>query len=147
MGCACPHFIKKNLYYYIERNPVNVVCSKEKRRFKRIEESIFILLQFGEREGLTLIKGFANNISAGGLMFETDRPIPCVKHFILEIYQPQGESQDEIISITTLAEVKWVKQIDTADRFDGSNKFKIGMEFIKIDDKARKTIADYVQTK
>lgn len=126
---------------------MEVVYSKEKRRFKRIEESIFILLQFRERKGLTLIKGFANNISAGGLMFETDRSMPCVKHFILEIYQPQGESQDEIISITTLAKVKWAKRIDTADRFDGSNKFKIGMEFIKIDDKARKMIADYVQTK
>lgn len=100
-----------------------------------------------QEENTNTIKGFTDNISAGGLMFETDRSMSRTKDFILEIYQPQRESQNDIISIATLAKVKWVKRIDTADRLEGANKFKIGMEFIKLNNRTRKIIANYVKIK
>ena len=83
---------------------------EERRRFSRLNQDIFILCQSMEEENKNIIKGFTNNISAGGLMFESDRYMLCTKCFVLELYQPQGESQNEIISISTLARVKWVKQ-------------------------------------
>lgn len=119
---------------------------KERRSFPRLNGRIFILRQLMEEKNINILKGFTNNISAGGLMFEAERPINCAERFILEIYQPQGESQDKIISVTVLANVKWIKEIHTSNEYEGLNKFKIGMEFINIDDKTRKIIAGYVRT-
>lgn len=124
---------------------MDILPVRERRRFPRIDKCIFIFCQLTQKENINTIKGFTDNISAGGLMFEADRSIPCTKHFILEIYQPQGESQDEIISLAALAKVKWVKPIDTVVRLEGSNKFQIGIEFINVDDKIRQIIANYVQ--
>lgn len=124
---------------------MDILPVRERRRFPRIDKRIFILCQSGEKPDTNIIKGFTKDISAGGLMFESDRPIPCAKHFILEIYHPQREPGDEIISLAALAKVKWVKRIDTAVRLEGSNKFQIGIEFINAGDKTRQIIANYVQ--
>lgn len=126
---------------------MDVIDIVERRKSPRLNERIFILYQSIERQGMDMIKGFTENISAGGLMFDTDRPIPRGDVAILEIYQPSPESSGELISIITMAEVRWVAPIDSIEKYEGMDKFKIGMEFIKPDDNNRKTIAKYVRAK
>ncbi len=96
---------------------------------------------------MNIIKRFTKNISAGGLMFESDGPLPRQDIFILDIYQPSIQSGQEFISITALAKVKWVTPIDFTKEYEGIDKFKVGMEFLKLDDRDRSTIAKYAQTK
>ena len=126
---------------------MNGVDIKERRKFPRLNERIFILCQSKEKPGMNTIKGFTKNISAGGLMFETDRPISKQDVFILEIYQPLRQSGQESISITTLAKAKWVTPINSIEKYEGIDRFKMGMEFVKLDDKDRKAIAKCVQAK
>ncbi len=120
---------------------------KERRRFPRLNEGVFFLYQFMEKKDMDIMKGFTNNISTGGLMFETDRPISAEDLFILEIYQPLRQFKEEIISISTAVKVRWVTQIDRSDKYEGSNKYRIGVEFVEIDKEERKTIAKYMQNK
>ena len=120
---------------------------KERRISSRLNERIFILCQSKEKPSMNIIKGFTKNISAGGLMFESDGPLPRQDIFILEIYQPSIQSGQEFISITTLAKVKWVTPIDLTQEYEGRDKFKVGMEFLKLDDRDRDTIAKYAQAK
>lgn len=120
---------------------------KELRTFSRLNDRIFILCRFRKKKDVDIIKGFTNDISAGGLMFETDRLIPPKDVLNLEIYQPLSQFTREIISIPILAKVKWVTEMNIADKYEGSNKYRMGVEFIKIDDRERKVIAEYVQDK
>ena len=120
---------------------------KEGRRFPRLNERIFILCRSKEKPSMNIIKRFTKNISAGGLMFESDGPLPRQDIFILDIYQPSIQSGQEFISITALAKVKWVTPIDFTKEYEGIDKFKVGMEFLKLDDRDRSTIAKYAQTK
>lgn len=124
---------------------MDIAYPKERRRFPRLNEYIFILCQFMEKEKMNIIKGFTANISAGGLMFETDRFISADCVFILEIYQPLGRSRREISAISTSAKVKWIMQIDNAEKYEGSNRYRIGVKFIDINDGDRKAITEYVQ--
>lgn len=119
---------------------------KEGRRFPRLNERIFILCQSKEKPGMNVVKGFTENISSGGLMFESGEPLPRQDTFILEICQPIQTGQ-EFISISALAKIKWVTPMDSAQEREGRNKFKVGMEFLKLDDRDRNTIAKYVQAK
>ena len=125
---------------------MDIAHLKERRRFSRLNERIFIFCRFMEEEDVDIIKGFANNVSAGGLMFEIERSIPPQTIFSLEIYQPLIQSKEEFISISASAKVKWATQIDSADKYGNSNKYRIGVEFVEIDDGERKTIAEYVQS-
>lgn len=96
---------------------------------------------------MNIIKGFTKNISAGGLMFESDGPLSRQDTFILEIYQPSIQSGQEFISITTLAKVRWAAPVDLTKEYEAIDKFKVGMEFLKFDDRDRNIIAKYVQAK
>ncbi|MBI4684546.1 MAG: PilZ domain-containing protein [Nitrospirae bacterium] len=120
---------------------------EERRRFSRLNNRIFILCRFRKKKNVDIIKGFTNDISPGGLMFETDRLIPPQGVLNLEIYQPLSQFSRGIISIPILAKVKWVTEMNIADKYKGSNKYRIGVEFAKIDARERKVIAEYVQDK
>ena len=118
---------------------------KEKRRFPRLNDRILIFSKTAE--SLEPVRDITKNISSSGLMFEPCRSISPQTIFDLEIYQPLRESKREFISISILAKVKWVTQINIPDKYEGSNKYRIGVEFIEIDDRERKWIAGYVQDK
>lgn len=120
---------------------------EERRRFRRLNDRIFILCQFMKNENVDIVKGFSNDISAGGLCFETDRVISPRAIFSLEIYQPLRQSKEELVTVFALAKVKWVRQTDIAGKYEGSNKYKIGVEFVEVDNRERKAIAKYVQEK
>lgn len=113
-----------------------------------MDERLFIHYQFvkdKESDTRDIIKEFTKNISAGGLMFEADSPIPAQSIFNLEIYQPLRNSKAEIISIPTLAKVKWIALIDNADEDKDSDRYRMGIEFVGVDIVDRNRIAEYVR--
>ena len=120
---------------------------EDRRRFRRVNDRIFILCQFMKKKYVDIIKGFSNDLSAGGLCFETDRFISPQAIFSLEIYQPLRQSKEELITVFALAKAKWVTQTDIAGKYEGSNKYIIGVEFVEVDNRERKAIAEYVQDK
>ncbi len=120
---------------------------QEQRKFPRIKEHIFVHGQSMKRKDTNIIKGFTNNISAGGLMFETDKRIFPPDVFNLEIYQPSRQWRRKLISIPILAKVKRVTKISPFNKQQGSNKYRVGVEFIEVDNSQRKAIAEYVKEK
>lgn len=71
-------------------------CLKEKRKFPRLNEPVFILCHCKQSE---MRKGITGNISRKGLMFDTDMPMSIQDSLFLEIYQPTEESKEEIIAL------------------------------------------------
>lgn len=116
----------------------------EKRKFPRFKDNIFILgkLRSSPTEEF---KAFTENISAGGLMLESERDISKEGQLELEIYQPMNCGKKKILSIPVLAKVIWIRQIEKDNFEKGENKYKIGIEFSEIKEEDRQRIAKYVE--
>lgn len=115
----------------------------ERRKFRRIETTIFCQLVQGRER----IESVSRDISGGGLMFEIDRFTPPLATFELEIYQPVDYRKSKIVSIFIFARVVWIKEIEESPKFEGSNKYVVGIEFIEIEEEDRTMIAKYVAEK
>ena len=116
----------------------------ERRRYLRLKDNILI---FGNLMSSPLgkFKAFTNDISAGGLMFESERGISKERELELEIYQPTDRHKYMLFSITVLAKIIWIRKIAKENFDPGENKYRIGMEFSKIKDEDRQRIAKYVE--
>lgn len=116
----------------------------ERRKFSRFRDKIFIFgnLRLSPTEEF---KAVTENISADGLMFETERDISGESELELEIYQPMDCDKRVIFSIPILAEVKWTRKIEKDNFEDGENKYRAGIEFSEIKEEDRKIIANYVE--
>ena len=116
----------------------------EGRIFPRLKDNIFILgcLKSSPTEEF---KAITNNISAGGIMFETERNISKDSELELEIYQPMDSDKRIIFSILVLAKVKWIRQIEKDNFQQGENKYRVGIEFSKIEEEDRQKIINYVE--
>jgi len=147
MGGTCSIITRRRLAYRNKGITMGTVRTGKRRRFCRLNDHIFILCQLMEKENVRIVKAFTRNISAGGLCFETEQPIPARTVLSLEIYQPLRKSEGRILSIPAQAKVKWVISNDTATRYQGSNKYRLGVEFVKIGGRERKEIAGYVKDK
>lgn len=124
---------------------MGIVRTEERRRFRRLNGRIFVLCQLMEKEVGRIIKTFTRDISGGGLCFETEQLILAGTMLGLEIYQPLSESREKYISISALGKVKWVTGINITKRDVGSNKYRVGVEFVKVGGKERKEIIGYVK--
>lgn len=118
----------------------------ERRKFSRFRDNIFV---FGNLRSSPTekFKAFTEDISAGGLMFETERDVPKMSEFELEIYQPMDCEKGVIFSISLLAKVKWTRIIEKDNFEQGENKHRVGIEFSEIKEEDRKIIAKYVERK
>lgn len=118
----------------------------ERRKFSRFRDNIFI---FGNLRSSPTekFKAFTEDISAGGLMFETERDVPKMSELELEIYQPLDCEKRVIFSISLLAKVKWTRIIEKDNFQQGENKHRVGIEFSELKEEDRKIIAKYVERK
>ena len=127
--------------------PFNV----EKRKFPRIEDAIFFLHNFSTNAinlSLSSIQGFkahTRNISAEGLMFETETNIfEKSDEFEIELYQPLYYRKPIIFCMPVLAKVIWMIKIEK-DHFEiGENQYRTGIQFLKIKEQDRQRIINYV---
>jgi c-di-GMP-binding flagellar brake protein YcgR len=113
----------------------------ESRRYPRLKDNILI---FGNLMS-SPFKAFTQDISVGGLMFESERNISKERQLEIEIYQPADPHKHMIFSIAVLAKIIWVKKIVKENFEPGENKYRIGMEFSKIKDEDRHRIAEYIE--
>lgn len=116
----------------------------EKRKFPRLKENIFILgnLRSSHPEEF---KAITKDISAGGLMFETETDISKDTKVELEIYQPMNRDKTMIFCIPVLGKVRWVREIDKNYFERGENKYRVGVEFLGIKEEDRNIITNCVE--
>ena len=116
----------------------------ERRRFPRLKDNIFI---FGNLRSSPAeeFKAIAEDISAGGLMFQTEGNIFEENELQLEVYQPINRDKIIIFSVPILAKVKWTTKIEKNNFEDGENKYRVGIEFSKIEEEDRQKIINYVE--
>lgn len=115
----------------------------ERRRFSRFKDNIFI---FGNLRlnPIEEFKALTNDISAGGLMLETERDISEESELELQIYQPMDSDKRVIFSIPVLGKVKWTTKIEKNNFEDGENKYRVGIEFSEIKEEDRQRVAKFI---
>ncbi|MBI4655091.1 MAG: PilZ domain-containing protein [Nitrospirae bacterium] len=122
---------------------INDIPILERRKSPRLEDNIFVFNESGF-SSTGKFKAVTKNISAGGLMFETEGKIPVEKELKFEIYQPTKSSKDVIFSLPVLAKVIWTKRTEKDNFEQGENRYMIGAKFIEIKEEDRQRIAKYV---
>lgn len=118
----------------------------ERRKITRFKDKVFIFGNLRQNSAEEL-KAFSEDISAGGLMFETEKDISGQSKLELEMYQPMDYGKRMIFSIPILAKVSWVRRIEKKIFEQGENKYRVGIEFLEIKEEDRKIIATYVERK
>ena len=123
----------------------------ERRTFPRIEDNIFIFINLSPSSNNLNItstrrfKSFTKNISAGGLMFDTEESIVEEgKGLEMEIYHPLKPDKTLVYSMSVLANEIWIKKIEKEHFKNGENKYQVGVEFLEIREQDRKRIIKYV---
>ncbi len=124
----------------------NRISSLEKRKFPRLKDKVFI---FGNLRlnPIEEFKALTKDISAGGLMFGTERDIHKGCQLEIEVYHPINRDKIIIFSVPVLAKVVWIREIEKDNFEEGENRYKIGVQFTEIKEEDRKIIATYIQTR
>jgi c-di-GMP-binding flagellar brake protein YcgR len=117
--------------------------SLERRRYSRLRDNVFIFGNVMTNSG-DEFKAFTQNISVGGLMFETERDISQESELELEIYQPMESDKRVIFSIFVRAKVIWAEKRGKGNFEQGENRYRIGIEFSEIKDEDRQIVIKYV---
>ncbi len=118
---------------------------QERRKFSRIEDNIFIFCKF--KPDYRTTEWITKDISEMGLRFESDKFVSPSTFIEMEIYQPLDYFKSKIVSIYTLANVVWVKEIRKGGRYKGSNRYIGGAKFTKISKQDRGIIVNYMKEK
>lgn len=116
----------------------------EKRRFSRLKDNIFALCHLSSDSGVEEFKVITEDISAGGLMFETEISIPQESRLNLEIYQPVNRDKTMIFCIPVFTKVAWVREIDKDNFESGENRYRAGIEFLEIKEEDKNRILEYI---
>ncbi|MFC1592596.1 PilZ domain-containing protein [Candidatus Omnitrophota bacterium] len=115
----------------------------ERRKSPRLEDNIFVSYD----SGLRSCRFIAQNISLGGLMFESEKRISPGNNLVLEIYQPINQFRSLIFVISVKARVAWVKKIKQSFFEIGENKYKVGIEFIELQEEYKSKMLGYIREK
>lgn len=121
----------------------NKYTGLEKRKYRRLQNNIFISGNLRSTPSGEF-KAFTKDISAGGLMFETDRSIPQDEILDIELYQPVDCLKSVIFSISAKVKVIWAGKIKESS-FEGENKYKVGLQFSEIKEEDRQKIVKFVE--
>ncbi|MBI4684547.1 MAG: PilZ domain-containing protein [Nitrospirae bacterium] len=123
----------------------------ERRKFPRLKifSPIFYRLKTGD--SFRPLRAICQSIGGGGLMFETEKPLPIESRLYLEIYQPSAKYKDLIFSLSTQAKVIWVSPVRKLglallkSLSNGVNKYQIGVKFTEIEKEDKDRIIEYVE--
>ena len=110
---------------------------KERRKFPRIQDSIFIFFQSIEDE-VSSFEAITKDISQAGLMFRTANFIPERSKLRLEVCQPLNYPKDTLLSIPAKVRIVWSKKIQEND------EYLVGAKIIKMDEKNQNKLINYI---
>ncbi|MFA5118920.1 MAG: PilZ domain-containing protein [Candidatus Omnitrophota bacterium] len=114
---------------------------KDRRCYARVKDHIFIFCY--PQDNLTeLIEAVTRDVSAEGLSFDTDVFIHKDTEFFLEMYAPVDYHKRVLESITIKVRVAWQELLVLSQ---GANKWRVGLEFIAVNQEDRGKIAKYVE--
>lgn len=115
----------------------------ERRRSPRLKDNIYIFgkLKTSPPEDF---KAFTQDISAGGLMIETEKDISKESELELEIYQPRDRDKRVIFSIPIWSKVIWIQKIEKEKFEEGENRYRVGIEFSEIREEDRQRVAKFI---
>ncbi len=116
----------------------------ERRKYDRFKDKVFIFGNF-RLNPTEEFKAFTEDISAGGVMFETEKDIPQDMRLGLEIYQPKDRQKNMVFAIPVLTKIVWKRKIEKEIFEPGENRYRIGIEFLEIKEEDRERIAKYVE--
>jgi hypothetical protein len=119
----------------------DVYSGKDRRCYARVKDHIFIFC-YPEGAKQPVIEATTRDISAEGLCFDTDAFIHKDTEFFLEMYAPVDYYKRVLESITIKVRVVWQELLVLPQ---GSNKWRVGLEFIVINKGDRAKIAKYVE--
>ena len=108
---------------------------KEKRKFSRLNLSVLVDYKIVHKDSSE--SGNTKNISAGGICLIVYEDIEIGSQLKLNIYLPEQD-------FPLLAEGRVVWKDDFIVGDDNRIRFEVGIEFIKIDERDRQVIANYV---
>ena len=112
---------------------------RERRRFPRIKDNIFVLFQSMERE--MSFEAITNNISQGGLMFRTSNFIAERTELLLEICQPLNSDKDLFLPMSAKVQIAWIRKVEDND------EYLIGAKITKMDEKNQKGLSNYISNR
>lgn len=109
---------------------------KEHRRFPRIKDNIFALVQ--SMEGNMLLEAIARDISQGSLSFKTSNFILERTELKLEIYQPLNYNKNTFLSLPVRVRIVWIRQAPE------NNENFIGIKITKMNEVHQDSLAYYI---
>jgi len=113
--------------------------TKERRRFPRIKDNIFISFQpMGDD---MLLEAITKDISQQGLMCKTSNFMLEGTELILEICQPLNYNKDIFLCILAKARVIWLKEVQE------DNEYLIGVKITKMNDENQNKLSSYVNNR
>ncbi|MFH1245778.1 MAG: PilZ domain-containing protein [Candidatus Omnitrophota bacterium] len=122
---------------------VNSRICLEKRETLRFNDFIFISYHLTDKP-LEEYKAVTKNISCKGLMFELEKKVQPGTCLEFALYQPINQFKTIIFVIHTLARVVWMQKIKLDFFEGGENRYRMGIEFIRLKDSDREMIQQYV---
>jgi c-di-GMP-binding flagellar brake protein YcgR len=111
----------------------------ERRKYPRLEKGEYVFYQVEDNQRTEL--GITEDISAGGLRFETDKELFPSSIITLEIYESADIDKQLIFSMSVLAKVVWTRKMSLAE------KYEVGVKFMEIMKKDRNRIRKYIDQK
>ncbi len=112
----------------------------EKRGCPRVMDHVFAFLWKDEKSGIT--ECVTNDIGIGGICFDTcTRLTPGCEAWI-EIYAPCDYGKRHLESVIARGKVIWLTELEGEK---GSNRYRVGMSFVLIEDRDRARIGRYVE--
>ncbi len=110
----------------------------QRRIFKR--QKLQIPISYAQRHPSGLPsetkESFTGNISAGGLLFESDEPISPFASMSITMELPPSQESEPSSTINSLAEVMWIKKIGEM------GKYRIGTKFTETSGKVERQLLD-----
>ena len=116
---------------------------KERRIYPRVKEKIFIFCRFKGKN--RILEAITKNISAGGIMFESEESILPNRTMEVELYLLITSGVKKIISMPVEAKTVWIRRIEERPQEEGSNRFKIGARFCSLPN--REYLLAYIKDK
>lgn len=105
--------------------------SIERRRWSRVSEVLPVIHCDTKDQKCT--DYFTRNIGGGGMLIEVPEAIPISTCLKIEFYVPMGDEGRARKYVRVEAQVCWVEQIAGSSGYKGSNRYRLGLSFKRVD--------------
>lgn len=124
-------------------DPADLTQPTEQRRWPRLREELLGACRAESRRDEMIY--FTRNLSARGLMFDSPESISPGTRLEMEWYAPVDCEKQTRLYMCIGAQVQWTRKIPDAVRYEGSNRYRVGVAFDQIDPRDHACLDEYVK--